>query len=315
MQVLLICFAATVIAAPLVRFTLLRAGVLDVPNRRSSHTVPIPRGGGIACVVGALVGLGVAGVLHWDVPWLAITGALLLAGVGYADDRGALEPAPRLVAQIAVGALIGSTTGRDGAILAGAICVPVFVNAVNFMDGINGITSLNMAAWGTVAMVVGYVQGSGEVAVVGAITAGSAMGFLPWNAPVPRMFLGDTGSYFFGAMVAIGVLTGAHQTSSVVILVAPLTIYLADTGASLLRRALHGESLMTAHRGHVYQRLVDEAHLSHVAVASASMAISVLITASWIPQSPVIGVALTILLAVTYLASPAIAARFAGSRP
>lgn len=311
MLALVVSVVATFSAAPLARLFLLRRGVLDVPNHRSSHVVPVPRGGGLACVVGALAGLGTASVFHQQVPWVAIAGALVLAGVGYADDRGALAPVPRLGAQIAVGAMIGSAAGGVGAILAGAVCVPVVVNAVNFMDGINGITSLNMAAWGAVAMAVGYVQGADAVVVIGAVTAGAAIGFLPWNAPIARLFLGDVGSYFFGALVAIGVVTGAGVSTSAILLVAPLTIYLADTGVSLVRRALRGESLLTAHREHVYQRLVDEAHLSHLTVAVTTATLSVLTAAVWVPHSMALGTALTLLLVIVYLASPAILAKFA----
>ena len=202
-------------AAPLVLRVLLQQGVLDVPNHRSSHVTPVPRGGGIACLAGVLAGLIVASALGHDVPWLAISGAVLLAIVGFADDHGALAAAPRLGAQMAVGALVGVTVGGGWWILAGMICIPVAVNVVNFMDGINGITSLNVAAWGFVAMAVGYAQHAPSLVVIGAVTAGSTTAFLPWNAPVARLFLGDVGSYLLGALVGIGIVIGAHQTPSV----------------------------------------------------------------------------------------------------
>ena len=150
------------------------------------------------------------------------------------------------------------------------------------------------------------------MAAIGAVTAGSAIGFLPWNAPVARLFLGDVGSYFFGAIVGVGIIVGARQTSSVTLLIAPLVIYLADTGVSLVQRALRGESLMAAHREHVYQRLVDEAHLSHLTVAAVSATLSLLITAAWIPHSAALGTGLTLVFVIAYLASPAMLARFAG---
>lgn len=98
-------FAVAMIAAPLVLRVLLRHGVLDVPNHRSSHVSPVPRGGGIACLAGVLAGLILASAMHHDVPWLAVSGAVVLALVGLADDQGALAAAPRLGAQVAVGAL------------------------------------------------------------------------------------------------------------------------------------------------------------------------------------------------------------------
>ena len=309
MPELLVTFAVTMAAAPLVLRVMLQRGVLDVPNHRSSHVTPVPRGGGVACLAGVLAGLTLASARHQDVPWLAVSGAVFLAVVGFADDHGALAAAPRLVAQVAVGALVGVTAGGGWWILAGIICIPVAVNVVNFMDGINGITSLNVAAWGIVAMAVGYAQHESSLVVIGAVTTGSTTAFLPWNAPVARLFLGDVGSYLLGALVGIGVVIGANQTSSVVVLLAPLSIYLADTGTALVRRALRGEPLMTAHRQHVYQRLVSEAGMSHSAVAAVTVVLALVITVAWVPGSPLLGVPVTLVVLAAYLASPVALAR------
>jgi len=103
-----VSFAVALAAAPLVLRVMVNRGWLDVPNHRSSHATPVPRGGGVACLAGVLAGLAIASARHHDVPWLAILGAILLAVVGFADDHGTLAPAPRLAAQIAVGALVVS---------------------------------------------------------------------------------------------------------------------------------------------------------------------------------------------------------------
>ena len=307
-------FVVAMAAAPLVLRVMLQRGVLDIPNHRSSHIIPVPRGGGIACLAGVLAGLALASTQHQDVPWLAVSGAVLLAIVGFADDRGTLAAAPRLGAQVAVGALVGVALGGDWWILAGVICIPVVVNVVNFMDGINGIMSLNIAAWGFVAMAVGYTQHELPLMVIGAVTAGSTTAFLPWNAPVARLFLGDVGSYVLGALVGIGLLIGASRTPSVVVLLAPLSIYLADTGTVLLRRALRGEHLMTAHRQHVYQRLVSEAGMSHTFVAAVTVVLALVITLAWVPGSPFLGVPVTLVVLAIYLASPAALDRTVKSR-
>src|SRR5665647_2475335 len=173
----LVSFAVAMTAAPLVLRVMLQRGVLDVPNHRSSHVTPVPRGGGVACLAGVLAGLALASLRHQDVPWIAVSGAVFLALVGFADDQGALAAAPRLVAQVAVGTLVGVTAGGGWWILAGMICIPVAVNVVNFMDGINGITSLNIAAWGFVAMAIGYAQHESSLVVIGAVTAGATTAF------------------------------------------------------------------------------------------------------------------------------------------
>jgi len=315
MPELLVSFAVALIAAPLAMRAMRRYGVLDIPNHRSSHVAPVPRGGGVACLAGVLAGVALASARHQDVPWLAISGAFLLAVVGFADDRDTLAAAPRLAAQIAVGAMVGAAAAGGWWILAGAICIPVAVNVVNFMDGINGITGLNMAAWGGVSMAVGYAQQEPSLVVIGAVTAGSTTAFLPWNLPVARMFLGDVGSYLLGALVGIGIIIGAHGTSSVLVLLGPLSIYLADTGTALLRRLLRGEQLMTAHKQHVYQRLVSEAGMSHSSVAAFTVILAVVITLAWVPGSPLLGVSVTLLVLAGYLASPAAFARKLESRP
>lgn len=314
MPELLVGFAVTLAAAPLVRRVMLRYGVLDIPNHRSSHVTPVPRGGGVACLAGVLAGMATASARHQDVPWLVVSGAVILAVVGFADDRGALGAAPRLVAQVAVGALVGAVVGGGGWVLVGMVCIPVAVNVVNFMDGINGITGLNVAAWGFVAMAVGAVQHEPSLLVIGAVTAGSATGFLPWNAPVARLFLGDVGSYLLGALVGIGILVGAHRTSSVVVLLAPLALYLTDTGTALVRRALRRERLLTAHRQHVYQRLVSEAGMSHHGVALLTVVLALVVTASWVPGSAPVGVPVTLVVLAAYLASPVIVRAFRSRR-
>jgi UDP-N-acetylmuramyl pentapeptide phosphotransferase/UDP-N-acetylglucosamine-1-phosphate transferase len=310
----MVSFAVALAVAPLVLRVMVHRGLLDIPNHRSSHSTPLPRGGGIACLAGVLAGLTLASARQQEVPWLPVSGAVLLAFVGLADDRGALAAAPRLAAQIAVGAVVGVSIGGGWWILAGAICIPVAVNVVNFMDGINGITGLNVAAWGFVAMAVGYAQNESSLVVIGAVTAGSTLAFLPWNAPVARLFLGDVGSYLLGAMVGIGILLGAYQTpSAVVVLLAPMSIYLADTGTVLLRRAVRGEPLMTAHKQHVYQRLVSETGMTHTAVSVVTVVLALVITLAWVP-GPLLGVPVTLVILAGYLASPAALARTARSR-
>jgi UDP-N-acetylmuramyl pentapeptide phosphotransferase/UDP-N-acetylglucosamine-1-phosphate transferase len=309
---LLVSFAITMAAVPLVLRMMLRRGVLDVPNHRSSHVSPVPRAGGLACLAGVLAGLAVASAQHRDVPWVAVTGAAFLAVVGFADDRGTLAPGPRLAAQIAAGALVGVTAGGGWWILVGIVCISAAVNVVNFMDGINGITSLNIAVWGFAALAVGSAHHEPSLMAVGAVTAGSTMAFLPWNAPVAKLFLGDVGSYLLGALVGIGIVIGARHTPSLMVLLAPLSIYLADTGVTLARRALRGEHLMTAHREHVYQRLVSEAGMSHTAVAGLTAGLALVITVAWVPGLPIAGLPVTLVVIVAYLASPALLGRRTG---
>ena len=290
---------ATLVAAWGVRRLMLRVGVMDIPNARSSHTLPTPRGGGFACLIGVLAAGLAAQRAGIEVPWPLIGVAFALAVVGFADDSQGLGAVSRLVAQAAAGAAIGAAVGGGWLLALGAATALVVVNSVNFMDGINGITSLNMAVWGVTAWLVGLSAGVGDLWVVGAAAAGAALGFLPWNAPHARLFLGDTGSYLFGALVSAGVLVATATRASPIVVVAPLTIYLADTGSVLVLRARRGEPLMTAHRDHAYQVMTRSPRVQHIwvslLVATLAGMVTLLVATLplWIalPLSGIIGVA------------------------
>jgi UDP-N-acetylmuramyl pentapeptide phosphotransferase/UDP-N-acetylglucosamine-1-phosphate transferase len=283
---------------------MLSHGVVDVPNHRSSHSVPTPLGGGLACLTGVAVALFVARLLSQEVPWVLIGGAVILAAVGFADDHGGLSAIPRLGAQIAVGAVMGYSVGGGWWFLVAVLVVAVSVNAINFMDGINGITSLNVGLWGLTALVVGLTHNIGALVVIGSVVAGAALGFLPWNAPVAKLFLGDVGSYLLGGLVSAGILLGVAHGAPIALLVAPLSLYVVDTGTVLMKRLLTGKSLLEAHRDHVYQRLVSHAGMSHIMVAGFTVVLALVITLAWVPRSAILGVPITLVVIATYLVSP-----------
>ena len=311
---LLVSAAVTFVAAPFVRHFMLRRGVVDVPNQRSSHSVPTPRGGGLACVFGVVVALVVAQVLSHPVPWALIGGAVILAAVGFADDQGGLSAFFRLAAQVAVGAVMGHFVGGGWWFLVAMLVVPVSVNGINFMDGINGITSLNVGAWGLTALIVGSSHNLVGVQVIGAVTAGAALGFLPWNAPNAKLFLGDVGSYLLGGLVAAGILLGAAQGAPISLLLAPLLLYVVDTGTVLAKRLVRGDPLFEAHREHVYQRLVSDAGLPHIVVAILVVGLGVAVTLAWAFLGIPLALAVTVTVVGAYLASPAALARSVRSR-
>jgi UDP-N-acetylmuramyl pentapeptide phosphotransferase/UDP-N-acetylglucosamine-1-phosphate transferase len=306
--------AVTAGLAPLVRKVMLHQGVVDVPNHRSSHSVPTPRGGGWACVVGAAA-VGLAAQLRGDdIPWLALAAAVVMALVGFLDDRSDLPALARLAGQAVVGAAFGWTVGGFVAAVVGAVVFPAVVNVVNFMDGINGITALTMAVWGVTALVVGRTHDVTGLTILGAVSAGAALGFLPWNAPVARLFLGDVGSYLFGALAAAGILVGWHQEAPVVVLVAPLSIYLADTASTIVARARRREPLLHAHRSHTYQRLVAApSEWQHITVAAYAAGLAGAATVAC-ALNFALGIAVTIVGMTAYLFTPHVLAHRAGRR-
>lgn len=273
LAVALAATSITSLCVPIIRKLMMRKGIVDRPNHRSSHTVVTPRGGGIACLVGVLFAGAIAEAHAIKVPWPVIGAAGLLAIIGYLDDRSSLRPLPRLVAQTVVGCVLGLMLQGVAGALGGAMITVVIVNVVNFMDGINGITGVTMAIWGTGTFLAGASIDHSDLEILGLITAGAALGFLPWNAPRAKIFLGDVGSYLFGGLVAGGMLTSLvvardnGSTDVVSAMAAPIFIYVLDVFSRLLLRVARGQSIFEAHREHVYQKLVSVSKFSHATVA------------------------------------------------
>jgi UDP-N-acetylmuramyl pentapeptide phosphotransferase/UDP-N-acetylglucosamine-1-phosphate transferase len=253
---------------------LLRRYALARPNARSSHKTPTPQGGGIAIVATTLGATALAaygipafpGGAH-ELTWV-FGAAILLAVVGAVDDIRMLEAVPRLVLQAVAVAIIVAALPSElrivpalpwwlerALLLAGGIW---FVNLVNFMDGID---------WMTVVEVVPLAGALAAFGLLGALPAnatllalalcGATIGFAPFNRPVARLFLGDVGSLPIGLISGwLLIRLGEHHLAAAILL--PL-YYLADATITLLRRSVRGEPLMQAHRQHFYQQAVDGA--------------------------------------------------------
>jgi len=183
------------------------------------------------------------------------------------------------------------------------VAVAGYVNAFNFMDGINGISALTAAVAGAWWCWVGAQHDVDGLVVVGASLAGAMLGFLPWNAPRARVFLGDVGSYGIGFLVVVGAAWSWANDVPAVLCLAPLAVYLADTGWVLVKRAVGGRPLMQAHREHVYQRLVDQGW-SHAASALLCAGTSVVVCLVAAMTPPTVSVPVLLVACVAYLASP-----------
>ncbi|KPM54940.1 glycosyl transferase [Frankia sp. CcI49] len=270
----------TVVAMPVVVSAMRRLAAIDDVNERSSHRVPTPRGGGIAVALGIFAGVVVLQVTsgHGDSPGLLpmIVGVTLFGLVGLAEDVGAdaggISPLRRLALQLLAGLVVSAVlltsvsldaapippvVAVSAAALIGPLWITGFVNAFNFMDGVNGISSAQAAVAGGSLIVVGHLYEASALAAGGTVLVGSAIGFAPFNFPRARIFLGDVGSYTLGTSLAVLALQGILSGIPVEAVLAPLLLYLADTGATLVRRVLRGERWYLPHRTHTYQRLTD----------------------------------------------------------
>jgi UDP-GlcNAc:undecaprenyl-phosphate GlcNAc-1-phosphate transferase len=267
-------FAAVLalVSAGFVRW-MMRVGALDHPGHRSSHDRPTPKGGGVGILAALLLGC-VTGAVCVQGDAAALLGlamaALLLGGVSYADDVLDLPFAAKLAAQIGAAVIVLATGARFGRILAlpgwqaglGGAALPLSVlwvvfltNTVNFMDGLNGLAagSCGIAALVAAALTGERWPGVGLPAL--ALASGLA-GFLPFNYPRARIFMGDVGSQVCGLALAWLTLRCSQLPGPQPwVLLVPMLLagMLFDVVFTLARRACHGQRLTEAHRGHLYQ--------------------------------------------------------------
>ncbi len=257
--------------------------ILDRPNRRSSHSVAVPRGGGIGLLIVLIPVWLAAGLIAgqttpagWGIPVLA----LLLAIISWIDDVSDLAPAPRLLAQalaVAIGVYLLPGPTFQGVlppildpIITGLLWL-WFVNLFNFMDGIDGISGVSALAMGLgVNLVLTLVTIDPPAALQALAVAAAALGFLVWNWHPARIFLGDVGSIPLGFLLGWLLLTVAAHGLWIAALIIPL-YYLADAGLTLAKRLMRGANVFEAHREHFYQRAV-QAGRSHAIVAAMVLA-------------------------------------------
>ncbi len=307
-----LCFGVTLVLQPLLIFLLSRARIVDVPNHRSSHASPTPRGGGI----GAFVAVGLVACLWHPTPaWIVLLASVALGLLGLLDDFRPLGASVRLGAQLAL-ALVAAlslwvwASGVWALLPVGVIFVAGFVNAFNFMDGINGISGFNALLMGASFAWIGLIYEQDVVVGLGLITVGCALGFIPLNL-AGRIFLGDVGSYLFGGLIALTFALGVLSGLPLLLMVSPMVIYIVDTSTTVVSRARRGERLLEAHRSHIYQRLT-RGSVGHLGVALFVAGCgSLMVVSAWVTEtySLGLGVALGVGVVGLYLASPRVFTR------
>lgn len=306
----LLSMAVCVGVLPVVIRALRAQGLVDVPNQRSSHQVPILRGAGIA-IWPSLVAASL--VAQRSIDHLRLLSLLVLVGfclLGFLEDLRGLPIRLRLVGQFVLG-LVSSLElfGFGFSALAAAAFVAAVVNAFNFMDGINGVSAATAAIAGLTFAAAGLFASSSSLAILGAVVAGAALGFLPFNFPVARVFLGDSGSYLLGAALAVGALLAVEADIPLVVAIAPLAIYGADTLSTVLNRLASGKTITEPHRDHVYQSIADH-YASHVkasgVVSSFNAAVvgASAISATSFPAATAVSIGLVFAICATYLSFP-----------
>lgn len=291
-------------ATPWVRRLAWRYGVLDQPSDRKVHTEPMARLGGLAVFIGfCLPWLGflllknrVAGIFaeYWEMFWALLAGSLAMLLLGIYDDLKGLKATPKFIVQTAVavtlyyaGFKITRLTNPFGpAIELEWLALPVSVlwmvgitNAINLLDGIDGLATGVTACIAMSLALINIVYGNVIVALLTLALAGACFGFLPFNSSPARIFLGDTGSLFMGLMLAcIGILSLFKAATATFILV-PVLIFgvpLFDTAAVMLGRLVRRKPLFEGDKTHVHHRLL-RAGMTHKEAAFYLYAVTLLL--------------------------------------
>jgi len=268
----------------LLRIYALKKNVIDVPNARSSHSVPTPRGGGMAIV------LAYSGVLALSGWWWLFAAGLLVAIVGWLDDQWHVKPLIRLQVHImscamvvyAAGGLpafsmfgLEMQWGLAGSVLA-VIALAWILNLYNFMDGIDGIAGVEaVTTAGVAGLILWFVYGGYDLAWLHLYLAAGSLGFLLWNWPPAKIFLGDAGSGFLGLMLgALTILSASYVAEMLWVWLILLGVFIVDATFTLTRRLLRGDKVYEAHRSHGYQ--YASRLYGHKAVTLAVLAINLL---------------------------------------
>lgn len=277
----IVSFAFTFATTPLVRRFAFKIGAIDIPkDNRRMHKKPTPRIGGLAIIFGFTVA-----TLCFAQPsrqlYGTLAGAAIIAVMGVIDDCKNLPAKLKFVIQI-IAALV--------VVFAGDIKIDVFTNpnflsdnpywvlpewlsvtltviwivfitnAVNFIDGLDGLAAGVSAIMSISLVFISIRVGEYSIAIFGIALMGSCFGFLPFNFNPAKIFMGDTGSTFLGFMLATLSIQGVFKSYAVISFAVPLLILglpLFDALFAMIRRILRGQSPMTADRGHLHHRLVD----------------------------------------------------------
>jgi UDP-N-acetylmuramyl pentapeptide phosphotransferase/UDP-N-acetylglucosamine-1-phosphate transferase len=274
-------FAASVVGVGLFRRWSRGRKLYDVPNERSSHTIPTPRGGGLVIVLVCLsLYLVIGGIFHLPFSWGYFCGALLVAVVSWIDDLYSLPFWSRLLVHLAAAAILISDVGFWSGLFIPmtATTLPLgnvlgllltvgwivwFLNAYNFMDGIDGIAALQAAVAGVGWAVLASFLNLESTHLLSGIVAASSVGFLIHNWQPARIFMGDVGSAFLGFTLAAMPLVAraeARREIPVLPIVAVLFVwfFVFDTIFTFIKRLIARRRVWEAHREHIYQKLTIE---------------------------------------------------------
>lgn len=324
-------FAVSLLLTWILRRYALSRSLMDIPNARSSHSVPTPRGGGVAVVLAYLAVLPIVGFQGW-LSWPMVIGLLGTGGwvavVGFLDDHGHIAARWRLLAHFLAAAwllawlpelpqliLMGTQfdLGFIGYLLA-AVMLVWLLNLYNFMDGIDGIASVEAITVCAGGALLYALIGIPMLAAAPLLLAAAVAGFLVWNFPPARIFMGDAGSGFLGVVLGGLALQAAWVAPQLLwAWLILLGVFVLDATFTLLRRLIRGDKVYEAHRSHAYQYASRE-YGAHLPVTLAVLAINVLWLLPWACVVALGYIDGLLALLIAYLPLAVLAVRFRAGR-
>jgi Fuc2NAc and GlcNAc transferase len=273
--------------------------LLDIPNERSSHTEPTPRGGGLIIDVVCLSML-LLYCLYFQIGafWSYFAGALIVALISWLDDLFSVSSLWRFLCHSAAAVLVVWNLGFwenvyvpfYGTVFLGYIGQVItffwivwLINAYNFMDGIDGIAGAQALTAGLGWLIVGFLLNVEHAGFYGGVVAFSGLGFLIHNWQPAKIFMGDVGSAFLGYTFAVLPLMALKETKREdfllpVVAITLVLLFVFDSLVTLFKRILKREKIWQAHREHIYQKLVIEG-FSHQSVTILYASLSIFIAA------------------------------------
>jgi UDP-GlcNAc:undecaprenyl-phosphate/decaprenyl-phosphate GlcNAc-1-phosphate transferase len=294
----IVAFVVTVVVSPVAARIALRLGMVDRPGALKVQDRPVPYLGGLAVLAGLAIPLAL------ERPLLIVPLGLSLA-LGLADDITGPSAAARLVLEVAIGVAAAwslPATGLLGAVVTVAVVV-LLINALNLLDGLDGLAS----AVGLMSAVGFALVLDGERFVLALALAGSLAGFLMWNRPPARIYLGNGGSNLVGTALAMLLAWSFNEGESVAVASGALffvAVPVADTAVAIVRRARAGRPLFRGDRGHIYDQLTDRGWEPIATVGACTFAQGIFVA---------VGVAITGLPAGVAVAMTAVLWLFVGA--
>ena len=268
--IIIFIFFLSLILTFLVKQFALKNNLLDIPNERSSHVIPTPKGGGIAIVLSFYLALTIfflLGEIKISV-FYGLFGIAIVAIIGFYDDKKHIPAAYRLIIHFiaAVWAcfwlgIIPLETYNSWIMISLAAVVTLLylvwlLNLFNFMDGIDGIAATEAIT--VIFSVVVLLASGGNTTNLGLLLAllAALLGFIVWNWPPAKIFMGDVGSAFLGILIAcFSLITANNGSIDFIIWIILLAIFISDATYTLLIRLFNGERIYEAHKSHTYQHL------------------------------------------------------------